>query len=375
MSGYFNFYSHLADDWWARRAFLHTWWRANRRDPRWLPPLYAPNVRALVQSASPHVQRLRPTLLTMDAVARQSRIAGFAGLPVATSADDSVVGMVALLHDDRPDLPTTWLSLLNFANDEEALERLLGAVWEHAAVQGSVRIAGPVSLTPSFAPGVLLDNYHLDPPSHTPYTAPYLPELLDGTLEPLGWSRIYSLDLHHMQAAPPDSGLRIESLDPTRLAADLLPLAQLALGDGIAAAPDALEMEFLLASLSVAPLLGWSAMGSGRDDVAGFVLVQPDVGARLRITNGGRNPWGRARVALRTPTVERGRLLLGAVAMEARGNGVAAVLLATAASFGRTQGWKTLEIGPVTEGSDAESVLQAAGAVPRQRYALFGSAE
>jgi ribosomal protein S18 acetylase RimI-like enzyme len=106
----------------------------------------------------------------------------------------------------------------------------------------------------------------------------------------------------------------------------LLPLLAAACDRGLGfPPPDAAEATFLLRWLGRS-VSGWLVEDKGQP--VGFVLVQPDEGARLRQA-GGAKAWGwRLWWWLnKGQRVENGRLLFAAVLPEARGQGFGRQLL------------------------------------------------
>jgi GNAT superfamily N-acetyltransferase len=376
---FFNFVSRVVEDWWGCRSFVRGWWRKNERDRRWVPPSYNVLSHALVRRRAPHLQRFSPMLIELDAVeqpaGRKSFVDG--GLPM--SAGEVRVGQVALLLN--PDQGEAYAALLEVANDDESLERLLGVALERASEAGCPRLLLGAGLTPAFPTGFLLDHFHLDPPLHTAYNAPFLPDLLEGQCDPLLARRVWHVELGGAAteaagaALEGPSGLHVEETPAARLADDLAPLLLAIWEQGAVAQaglppPDATEIAFLLDWWGVAPLTLLVAQLD--DEPVGFALLQPDVGPAMRRARGGFPLWGRAWLALRPPqTAAQGRLLLGGVAPHAAGQGIGRVLWTASLEHARAAGWRTLAVGPVDEKSPAEAFLRSAGAQPRQRYTLY----
>ncbi len=238
---YFNFSSRIAEDYWSRRSFLQSWWRVNARDRRWTPPLYSFLYKSLVRRNEPFLHDFAPLPLTLEAVERQTQrpaMSGLTGLAAPGGMGDSIVAHTLLLHDRRQIPATAYLGMLAFANDEETLDMLLQRAWEQGQRAGVRRLVAPAALAPALSAGLLLDNFHLAPPLHTPYNAPYLPELLEGALDPLFRSRLWHMDVTPAAAvAAALPALEIATFDAQRLATDLLPLARDATPAGHALPP------------------------------------------------------------------------------------------------------------------------------------------
>ena len=114
--------------------------------------------------------------------------------------------------------------MMRVANDTEALDQLLSVAWQQAAIHRALRLVAPAELARSLSAGLLLDHFHLLPPLHTPYNAPYMPELLEGAMEPLRFSRLWHLETSvpaGSEALP--AGLSFGAFDVSRLAGELLP--------------------------------------------------------------------------------------------------------------------------------------------------------
>ena len=377
---YFNFTSQIANDWWGRRAFLNTWWRANARDHRWTPPVYSFLESTLVHRRDPLMNTYRPDLLAVEAVTRQSFSTNIGGMVMPTGMGDSIVAQALALHDRRVDPATTFLAMMAFANDEETLDRLLDSTWQSAATHGAQRIVAPAQWAPSFSSGLLLDHFHVLPPLHTPYNAPFVPELMQGAMEPLQHSLLWYLEVAHAPTASAlPQGVQIESFDVDRLAGDLLPLAQAAAVTAAVLEPPTVdEVRFALrmwTALAIgAPLAGRLVTVDGAP--IAFYVTQADVGAMLRRLRGGRPLWARSLLALR-PRFHRhwrsveGRVLLAACMPHADERSVAQAMIDDLGARARGMGWRTLTIGPLPEGAAIAQVLANAGAIARQRYALF----
>ncbi len=370
---YFNFTNRSADDWWSRRAFVRTWWRANARDRRWVPPNYPFYLRTVAGRAESFFNSMHPKMLTVEAVPQREPGGSLFAPTWPAAIGDTVVAQALILTLAGRQSPISYLAMLSVANDEETLDQLLTASWQQETSAGAQRLVGPSELAPSISAGLLMDHFHRPPPLHTPYNSPYMPELLESVMDPLRFSRLWHFETtaETQQSAWP-AGFEIVALDVMRLADDLLPLVHAALrqDDDGESLPGADEVEFALRMWSVSPLIGSVALLDGAP--VGFVLMQADVGEALRRVRGGLPLWGRAALALRPPVrATNGRLLLGALLPEHRGRGFADNLFEHAAAQARSFGWRTLAIGPVAEGSAAARFLARIGAVPLQRYCLF----
>lgn len=378
IGGYFNYFSHIAEGYWERRSFLGAWRRLYGRDRRWTPPFHPLLARALSPGKCEHVSRMQPTLVYLEALPGRPRTEN--GQNQFTVAMEEPVAAAVILADARRRDRHAYLALLHCANDEESLERLIALASEQAWASGCSGLIGPVGLSPHLGSGVLLDHFHLGPPLHTAYNPPYLPELIDGLLEKRDETQLYcvSYAVHAPVDASDrdaDDGVVLCPLEPGRLAGDLLPLLQAACEPMEEfPPPDAAEAAFMLEWLGIFPLSGWVAYAG--DEPVGFVLMQADLGAALRLARGGRNPLWRGWLAWRGRRAARaGRLLFGAVLPEHRRRGIGRTLWRAAMTTARDAGWREMSIGPVAAASAGAAFLAAMGAQPRQRYRLYATDE
>lgn len=365
---YFNYTTHWATDWWARRAFVHAWWRLNADDPRWLPPDYATWRRLITRADAPYWRQLEAQPLYLEALPRRRQSAYAPGQQpmLAGAVFEQPVAAAVLLCAPAG---VAYLSMLHCTNDEETLERLLGVAMERAAEAGCMRLVAPAGLLPGWGGGALLDHFDRLPPLHTPSNPPYLGDLLATSMEACQQQQLLTLPVN---AAAPDAGpVQLTPLALTDLAGVHLPLLAAALtphSNMAAMSPEAASL--LLQWIGVYPARGWLATVDGAP--AGFVVVQPDLAPLVRRTGGGRwLPWRwYKRWAQRRPA-RRGRLLFGAVAPTWRRRGVGRQLLAQAQRHAAAAGWSELICGPFADEAPVVGWLQAAGARVEQHYALF----
>jgi len=367
---YFNYTTHWATDWWARREFIHAWWRLNADDPRWLPPDYATWRRLIVQRDAAYWQQLAAQPFYLEALPRRrpSTYAPQHQPMLAGAVFEQPVAAAVLLCEPAP-AGVAYLSMLHCANDEETLDRLLGAAMERAAEAGCTRLVAPAGLLPEWGGGALLDRFDQLPPLHTPSNPPYLADLLATSMEVCQRQQLLILPVNAVAA---DAGPAVlKPLTLTDLAGVHLPLLAAALtphSEKAELSPDAAAL--LLHWVGVYPTCGWLAEVDGA--AAGFVVVQPDLAPLVRRTGGGRwLPWRwYGRWALRRP-VRRGRLLFGAVVPMWRKRGVGRQLLAEVQRHAAAAGWSELICGPFTDDAPVACWLQRAGARVEQHYALF----
>lgn len=371
VEGFFNFTARYAEGWWERREFIHSWRRLHRADRRWVPA-YAPALAAaLTPGRVAHVTRQAPALVWMEALAGRPNYSGaWNAQSMSRAFMEEAVATAALLADPRREDGTAALALLAAANHVECMERLLTLLYEQGTPRGCHRLVGPVGLSPHLGYGVLLDHFDQSPPLHTPYNAPYLPELMDAVMEPTQTARLYHIDLNaqvHPIGGP-------AYLRPITAADDATLRGLLTALDGSAdfPAPDEAEADFLLSWWRATPLSGWIAEMAQQP--VGCVLLTADLAPALRRAQGGASWHSRAWwLWRRTRSSRAGRLLSAVVLPEYRRQGIGAQLWRAALTGAYVAGWRTLSIGPIEDGASAAAFVQRMGASPRQRYALYAS--
>lgn len=369
---YFNHRTYLAETAWERRNFLQSWWRLNSADPRWIPPYY-PALRSIVHpQRNPYLASLAPQHIFLEAMQRRRSQNG-SGTGYATALLEEPTGTALLLFDRRRRDGTAYASLLHSANDTNSLERLFTVMAEQLWQRGFRRIIGPTGLTPHLQSGLLRSHFHLDPSLHTPYTPPYLPEIMGVTMDPLLDMHLYQLSVPGAPEPLPRAPAQLTPLLARRLARSLHPLMVAACEPcDCFPAPSRDEVALMLEQLGFAPRVGWLARVDRQP--VGFVLMQPDVGGVLRRARGGRtvlrHTWlrWRSRHGART-----GRLLFGGVLPAWRGRGIGRQLIRAALHTARQQGWHALTVGPLPADIPATALLAEYGATPQQRYTIYST--
>ena len=370
--GYYNYYTRLADSWWERRDFVRSWRRLHAGDRRWVAPYFPMLMAALTPGRMPHVDRQQPALMWIEALQGQPNTEGGWNPSRFNSVFmEEAVAVGALLADPRRRDGAAAVALFNVANDVESLERFIGVAQEQAYGRGRSRLVGPVGLSPHLGYGALLDHFDQTPPLYTPYNPPYLPEILDSTLDRVATARLYHVPVSaRVQRVAGPSALR-----PLVAADDgeVLPRLLTALDDhGEFPAPDAVEAAFLLAWWAIAPRGGGGAEIDA--EAVGFVLLQPDLAPALRWAKGGRpwhwRLWWQWR---RTRPTRNGRIVAGAVLPQWRRQGIGTQLWAAALNSAHLHKWRNVSIGPVADDAAAMHFLLAHNAEPRQHYALFST--
>ena len=171
--GYFNYVTRLMEGWWDRRDFIQGWRQLNRRDRRWTPPYHPTLVAALTPGRHPHMDRLSPALVRVEAMPGRPNRGGedWRAQGLNGALMEQTVASAVVLSDPRRRDRTAYLGLLSVANDMESLERLLTAALEQSWARGFTRLVGPTALSPHLGCGALQDYFNLSPPLYTPYQA------------------------------------------------------------------------------------------------------------------------------------------------------------------------------------------------------------
>lgn len=370
--GYFNYYTRIANSWWERHDFVRGWRRLHAGDRRWVPPYHPALMAALTPGRIPHLDRQRPSLIWVEALPGQPNTDGaFNAQRIHMGFMEEAVATAALMADPRRRDGTATLALLSVANDVESLERLLTMAQEQAFALGCHRLVGPVALSPHLGYGALLDHFDQTPPFYTPYNAPYVCEILESVFDQVETARLYHMSIraHRPHIAGPAVLRPLTAADDAQVLPTLLATLDQA---GEFPPPDAVEAAFLLSWWKIAPRLGWVA--EVEREPVGFVMLQPDLAPALRRAKGGRNwLWRLWWLWRRTRRCRRGRIVAGGVVPSRRRQGIGSQLWGAALASAQLEGWQSVSVGPVADGSAAAAFLLAHGADPLQQYALYGT--
>lgn len=372
---YFNYQSYVAQNWWDRRRFLSKWWQIYADDPRWVPP-YFPTLQKLVLNppADPYIRQVMRLLVYLEALPRhgQTRSPNSNALSLETMGalfEEPVAAAIVMLDPRRRDR-FAYLGHLHCVNDRSSLERYLDVLAEELKPAGIQGLIGPVGLSPHVQSGVLMDYFHENPPLHTPYNPPYLPELMDQVFQPWASSRLYELSVPKVVDVPAGPG-RLAPLSLSSLVTEHLELFQSTVALWPNFPPlDRTEAGFLLRWCGDWPMLGWTAEVDGQ--IVGFLVLQPDLSTVLRRAKGGRNLLWRLWLTWRKRRpVAAGRILWGGVSPEWRGRGIGTQLLRHGLAVARELGWRRLTVGPLPDLAPSVTFLSGHGAQARQTYCLY----
>ena len=231
MSSYYNYRKYYASNSWDRRSFLNAWWRIAQHDPGWVEPHYPTLKRELNPTDNPHLARLKPDFLHLEALPRRGRtskdLSDHTSAQAATIPSlvmETPVAAALLLYDSRQPTPSMYLALPHTVNDMEPLGQLLDEVSEHAWQSGCRKVIAPTGISPHLNSGLLQDHWNRKPPLYTPYAPPYTPDIFNNYMHPLLESRLYHLTIPVEVSTQSNDIAEILPLQAERLASDLLSL-------------------------------------------------------------------------------------------------------------------------------------------------------
>lgn len=368
---FFNHRFYHSRTWFERWEFMNKWRSLQQWDKRWVPPHQPTMSWALNANQNPFAAAMNFSPVYVEGLRRERQRTLGTGMEkpmqVTTPFERPLVSAI-LASDPRRTDQTANLAMFVTENDRESIRFFLDGVATLLEQNDRYRLIGPTGLSPHLGSGLLQDYWDQMPPLHTPYNQPFLPEMVNKILRPIGEQRLYQLPI--MPFSPHPAPFQLLPLQPADLAGELLPLLQAACQNRHRfPVPDEVEAQFLLRWLSFAPLFGWVAQQDGRSQ--GFVLMQPDVGHWVRRLKGGRGLWRRSVLpwAVRRP-VTNGRLLFGGVLPAARGQGIGRALLEKSMVTAYQLGWHTMTVGPLDARDTAVHLLTHYNATPKQTYTL-----
>ncbi|WP_420629014.1 GNAT family N-acetyltransferase [Candidatus Leptofilum sp.] len=368
MSDYFNYQLHTAVSHWDRRTFLRYSRQIYGRDNRWTPP-DAHYIHTLLNPAKqPHLARMQPRLHYFDGL-RQRNQQSVTTRPALANFETPLVTNI-LLHDPRRHDRTAYLAYLHCTNNKAAFLAYQDNIIEGLVNRGIRRLLGPVSLLPQLGSGALVSHWQQQPPQHTPYNPPYLPEVLARRMRPIAQATLFSCIVPTTALTNmPQHPAMLRPLNPAQLSGVLLPLlVMLCQNPAGFPTPDDLEAAYWQRWLGP-QLRGWVAWID--EQPVGLVLLLPDLAARLRRFRGGRGMWGLGLTAVRHRTVSAGRVLLGGVHPAWRVQGIGRQLWQQTIQSAQAAGWQKITIGPVWEGGTAVPFLHHHKAITQQTYQLY----
>lgn len=373
---YINHHFNIAENSWGLSAFLSSWRRIYNEDPHLAPP-YHPNIRQSLDSRkNAHLARLSTLIVHSTALPRRSNSDPHqVEINVEGITFEKPVAAGILLKDPRRNDRSAHLVEFRCVNDKESLERFLEYLGVQMLSIDCNQLICPVGLSPYIRTGSLESHWNRTPPLYTPYNPPYLPEMLESTMDPICSFRLYLFDLPEELPPAAEKPAILTPLNPGDLSNEV-PKLILALGPEISQIyqpsnfppPDDLEIDFLMQWVKKWPTFGWLAKIN--DQPVGCVVLQPDMAPRLKQAKGGKSPLWRVWLEMKKhDAASQGRVVFGGVHPAWQGHGIGRQLISKTLITAKDQGWRQVSVGPLSQ--QYSEVLVHLGARPLQTYSLY----
>jgi GNAT superfamily N-acetyltransferase len=373
---YINYHYTVAESRWGLNNFLSNWWRIYNKDPHWAPPYYPLLRQSLDPSKNEHLARLSALIAHSTALPRKISANMDQGeVNLEGISFERPVSAGILLKDPRRLDRTAHLAELHCVNDIESLERFLEYLSDHMASIGCNQLLCPIGISPYIRTGSLESHWNRTPPLYSSYNPPYLPEMLNSTMDKICTFKLYQFNVPKELPPAPGNAAILIPLNPNNLSNKVSELI-MALGSDISLnyqsanfpPPDDLEIEFLFRWIKNWPIYGWLAVVE--DITVGFVLLQPDLVSKLKQTNGGKSLLWRIWLEFtkRSSTLQ-GKVVFGGVHPDWRGRGIGRQLIHQTLITAKDQGWRRVSIGPLSNKNG--EILEHMGARPLQVYSLY----
>ena len=343
-----------------------------RDDPCWVAPLRR-DVRTRLSASNPFFAHADARLF----LARWDR---------------EVVGRVAAIvdrwHLERWEDGAGFFGFFEVIADDSVAGSLFEAARGWLRVQGLAVLRGPFNPSTNDVCGLLTDGFQYPPRIMMPHNPSYYPTLLERAgLRPVRELLSYELDVppalpeavSRVASAASGSGVRVRSLDPSRLSAEAEAFRSIynaAWSENWGFVPmSESEAAWMASHLRpvLVPELVLFAEWDGRP--VGLFLCLPDLNPALRLLRGRVTPLGLLRFLLRRRRADELRVILLGVLPQFRRRGIEALLLQEAFGAMRRLGYRRAELGWIDEeNAVTRRAAERWGARVVKRYRIYEGA-
>jgi GNAT superfamily N-acetyltransferase len=345
------------------KAFVELPFRLNANHPLWVPPL--------------KLERYLFLSRKMNAFFTHGE-----GEYFLARRDGRVVGRITAHINDAFDQQQQknwgWFGFLEFEDDQEVLEALLGAAEAWLRARGKERMVGPASFTMNDESGVLIEGYDLRPMIAQPWNPPYYQQrmeqagmtkamdLLMWNLEVSDRSKVLPVIFELAEKVQPEHGIRVRHMRRWQLRRDLDSFAEVynaAWSKNWDFVPySKKDLDGLSQEMQLVFDKHWFFIAEKEDtgEVVGIAMTIPDPNQVLEKMNGRLLPLGWWYFLNKSRIIDRVRVGWLGVKPEHQHTGVAAKLYvehfnaaATRRQSGGEMGWILETNEPMNRGMEA----------------------
>lgn len=355
------------------RRFLSLPWRVNAQDRLWVPPLLR-EVRAVLSPSHPFH--------------RHAEVQCFLAWR-GSQAVGRVAAIVNRRHIDVHKEPVGFFGLFECDNDTDAACALLEAAAEFAQDRDLDILRGPFNLSTNeelASPGILIEGFHRPPCLLMSHNPPYYAELMEsaGFVKAKDTFAYWISDAKRLaerleqglKAVQPPSGLRIRSVDMTRLEAEVALIQEIyneAWSRNWGFVPLTVEeISHLAGKLRpiVDPRLCVIAEIDG--EPVGFGLAIPNFNQALKHVNGRLYPFGLLKLLWYRRSIDEARMIALGVKSAYRHKGLDALIIMRVFAAATRMGIRQGECSAILEDNIAmRRGVERIGAVADKTYRIY----
>ena len=306
--------------------------------------------------------------------------------------DGAVVGRITaqidFAYNDYHDARWGTFGFLEFIDDREVLEALLGAAEAWLRERGCDRMVGPMDFTMNDESGVLIEGFDRAPmirqPWHPPYYAKRCEEAgLGKATDLLMWElwldqrdEVLPVIVELGKAATSKHGVRIRKMSRRRLRREMDDFARVynaAWADNFGFVPySKADLDAYAAELQLVYARDWFMVAEKEGETIAIAITVPDVNQVLRKMNGRLLPFGWWHYLNKSRVIDTVRVGFLGVLPEQQHTGVAAALYLEHFDMAEKTPQKGGEMGWILETNEAMNRgMEAMGAKIVKRYRIY----